>query len=452
MFSHIEPRGPLPSSVFCALFALLAPSCFDLALPQAGAQGPQPRLGYLVDGRREQTQVLWQQGHWGAKTMKGEDVMSSLVQWGRLTERLKPTMFLTHGEAVIDLLRLDEQSVKVGRDPYSFSQRPLWAEQSFLRNQVRGFVLQWPAEQNAQDQLRAALVESAETDRVWFDDGEFLDGRVIESLGENSRLEEVRVSRGGREILIPVRRIAAIRFASPKRNLENSDNHDALGHTPAEDGEAFDDKTTSTAKPQWQIGFQDGSFLEVVAVTEADNTVGLALPATVRLSIPAPTFRRSFCFLRPLRDDVVWLGDRKPLDIRHVAFFTGEWPLARNTNLWGGRLREPSQWHDRGLAMHSTTRVAYDLDGSEAIFQARLALDMSAGRRGSVRYFVFSRTDMEAPWEEVYKSPIVRGTDLPKDISVALGKAKQLALIVEFADEGDVLDRACWFAARLVQK
>lgn len=449
MSPHFERRTPSAKSAPNIVLVLLALLCLDLA--QAVAQGPQPRFGSLVDGRREQMQVLWQQGKWEAKTMQGEDVMSRLVQWGRLTERLKPTMFLTHGEVVINLLRLDEQTVQVGRDPYSFSQRPLWAEQTFSRTHVRGIVLQWPAEQQAQDQLRVALVESAETDRVWFGDGEFLDGRVIESLGEESRLEEVRVSRNGREISIPVRRIAAIRFASQKADAVSRDDP---APPPVENGDsASDGATISTGgKARWQIGFQDGSFLAVVAVTEADNTVVLALPGAVRVRIPAATFRRSICFLRPQRDDVVWLGDRKPLDVRHLAFFTGEWRLARNTNLWGGRLREPSQWHDRGLAMHSTTRVAYELDGSDATFQARLALDMSAGQRGSVRYFVFARAAVDAPWDEVYQSSIIRGSDAPTDISVALGKAKQLALIVEFADEGDVLDRACWFAARLVQK
>lgn len=414
------------------------------------AQGPQARPGYLVDGRREVMQVVWQDEQWQATTSDGEDASAAMVQWGRLIERWKPTLMLTHGEVVVDFLELDEQHLTIGRDPYSFSQRPLWAKQKLSRGSVRGFVMQWPSEQQAQDQLRNAIKESAESDRVWFVDGEFVDGRVVESLGEDSRVEEIKVVRGGREILIPTRRIRALRFATRDLVDEGADERADKGADVREKDEREKDERSDVVPARWQVGFQDGTILDVARVSETAAIVDLELPDSLRLHLPSATFRRSVCFLRPHRQDVLWLGDQEPLDVRHMPFFTGTWRLARNKNLWGGRLRERGQWHDRGLAMHSTTRVAYDLDGGEQVLQARLALDPSAGQAGSVRYFVFSRQDVDSPWKENYKSPVIRGSDSPIDISVPIGPATQLALIVEYADDGDVLDRACWFDARLV--
>jgi hypothetical protein len=46
-------------------------------------------------------------------------------------------------------------------------------------------------------------------------------------------------------------------------------------------------------------------------------------------------------------------------------------------------------------------------------------------------------------------SEVIRGGDAPVPISVPLGDAKGLALVVDYADRGDELDHADWLDARL---
>jgi hypothetical protein len=52
-------------------------------------------------------------------------------------------------------------------------------------------------------------------------------------------------------------------------------------------------------------------------------------------------------------------------------------------------------------------------------------------------------------WTTVYRSPTIRGGSAITPISVDVGKARRMALIVDFADRGDVLDYANWLNARL---
>ena len=59
--------------------------------------------------------------------------------------------------------------------------------------------------------------------------------------------------------------------------------------------------------------------------------------------------------------------------------------------------------------------------------------------------------DEAEQWKRAYESPVVRGGDPAMPISVELGNSPAIALIVDFADDGDVLDRAAWLDARLIK-
>ncbi len=78
-------------------------------------------------------------------------------------------------------------------------------------------------------------------------------------------------------------------------------------------------------------------------------------------------------------------------------------------------------------------------------FQARVGIDDSTGRRGSVRFRVL------VDGREKYVSPILRGGEKPVPVEVDLTGAKRLELVVDYADRADVLDRADWLDARIVE-
>jgi hypothetical protein len=73
-----------------------------------------------------------------------------------------------------------------------------------------------------------------------------------------------------------------------------------------------------------------------------------------------------------------------------------------------------------------------------------VALDDEVAGGGSVTFRVF------VDREQKLATPVVRGGQPPLPISVDLRGAKQLSLVVDFADRGDQHDHADWLNARLL--
>jgi len=152
--------------------------------------------------------------------------------------------------------------------------------------------------------------------------------------------------------------------------------------------------------------------------------------------------------------DVTYLSDLGHADYKHFPFLSARWPLGVDKNVLGGWLRSGGQVVLKGLGMHSTSRVVYELDRRYSKLEAELALDDQAGRRGSVRYRVLVERGVatKSNWKLAYTSPIVRGGTPATPLSIDVSNATRVALAVEVADQGDTLDHANWLNARLTPK
>ncbi|HEY3392664.1 MAG TPA: NPCBM/NEW2 domain-containing protein, partial [Lacipirellulaceae bacterium] len=144
-----------------------------------------------------------------------------------------------------------------------------------------------------------------------------------------------------------------------------------------------------------------------------------------------------------------YLSDLKPEGYRHVPYLSIEWPYARDRNVLGEPLSVGGKQYLKGVGMHSAARLTYRLNGNYRRFDAAVALDDSAGTRGSVTFSVY--VQREGAWEVAFTSGIVRGGEAPRPVSVDVAGAQALTLTVDFADRGDELDRANWLDARLVK-
>ncbi len=116
----------------------------------------------------------------------------------------------------------------------------------------------------------------------------------------------------------------------------------------------------------------------------------------------------------------------------------------------GGCLRADNVCYEKGIAMHSASRLAYDLAKPYGLFQAELAIDDSVGDIGSVVFRVYLDKG-NGKFAPAYASPIIRGGRSPVPVSIDVDGAKRLALIVDFSDRGDAGDHANWLNARLVR-
>jgi hypothetical protein len=115
----------------------------------------------------------------------------------------------------------------------------------------------------------------------------------------------------------------------------------------------------------------------------------------------------------------------------------------------GGPLTVGGKRYLKGIGLHSAARLTYKFDRDYQRFEAEVALDDAAKRRGSVAFSVY--LDRDGKWAEAFKSGIVRGGEAPQPVSVDVRGAKGLTLTVDYADRGDELDYADWLDARLVR-
>ncbi|MBX3412651.1 MAG: NPCBM/NEW2 domain-containing protein [Pirellulales bacterium] len=189
------------------------------------------------------------------------------------------------------------------------------------------------------------------------------------------------------------------------------------------------------------VGLADGTRLQVASLTSDETTATLQLDDETSWHVE----KQEIVWLLPSHENVAWLSDLEPASYRHLPFLELEWPYQLDRSVTGGLLRSGGRLYLKGVGMHSTARLSWDLAQPWRRFEADLALDDSAGKRGSVVFRVF------ADGKEAFASPVIRGGEPPRPISVDITGAERLSLIVDFADRGDELDHADWLHARLVR-
>ncbi len=139
-----------------------------------------------------------------------------------------------------------------------------------------------------------------------------------------------------------------------------------------------------------------------------------------------------------------YLGDLDPAGYRHVPYLQRSWPYAIDRSVGGGPLQAGGKTYLKGIAMHSTARLSFEIPPGKKRFAASIAIDDEAQGRGSVTFRVF------VDKEQLYQSEIVRGGEPPKPIEVDISGGSTLSLVVDFADHGDKQDHADWLNARLL--
>ena len=204
---------------------------------------------------------------------------------------------------------------------------------------------------------------------------------------------------------------------------------------------ATDDKTIA-------LGTSCGSLLQIRSWRSRGENLQVALACGMKLTASKRYLISQTTYLQPL-GTVSYLSDLSPYGFRHIPFLNHSSKLGIDRSCQGTHLRCQGHRFLKGLGMHSYSRVAFDLGGRFQQFHAELAMDETSGKRGSVIYRVFLNDGKT--WRIAFQSPVVRGGQKPRPIRLQLRGAQKMALIVDYADRGDVLDRANWLDARLLK-
>jgi hypothetical protein len=362
------------------------------ALPADGAQ-EQSRELIRVDGTRTPATLVSVQPDLSI-TVKAEtgDVTAGadqFVRWGLPAEpRRGPQVLLSDGSLLVgDVVAIDGERLLLAAD--------LWAEISLPIELVRGIVFWPPPDKLKRDRLLDRLANAeGQSDRVLLENGDLMEG-AFTGLKDDT----IGIQLASSQSQIPLQRVTAL-LLDP-----------SLAAAPPAAGRYL------------QVGFRDGTLLRASRIAAGQGRVSLTLPGEVKLSSAADwDAAEELVFIASRGPHVTYVSDLKPLGYKCIPFLDLAWNYDEDRNTLGGRLRVGGRLYEKGLGMHSTSRLAYALDRDQA----------------------------DGGWQEAYHSPVVRGFAPPLPIQVDMAGAKRLVLIVEFADRGDQLDHADWLDARLI--
>lgn len=183
-----------------------------------------------------------------------------------------------------------------------------------------------------------------------------------------------------------------------------------------------------------------GGRLSVTSFS-ADETT---LTATTVFAAPLQVPLRDIASLDPQQDQFVYLSDLKDGKYTFQPFLDAAWPFVRDGNVAGHDLLLSSSTYDKGIGMHSHSRLSYRLSGAYRRFEALAGLDDKDGRGGAVRLRVW------ADGAALLDREVTSG-DGALGVSLNIKGVRELTLEVDFGREGDVRDVVNWADARLVK-
>lgn len=406
--NHAMPQRILFILSFLISATSASPSGSAFAVqPLATPIGGRPFLANLKAVTTEGT-ITWQ-GRSGEQTLAAQE----LVEWGAPEERRRGPQVLTAGGSVL-----------VCRD-ITIADDVLDAKSDFAGNirlpleSVRGVIFRPAMHRLRRDRLEHRIVASdGDADRLILSNGDELEGTVLEATPTR-----VSFSHNVAETNIETQRLLAILF-NPSL-IEPAD----------------------PKKTQMRVGLQDGSLLHVSSLVVSNKTADLMLSTGLALS---STESQQIAYLQPVKNRLTYLSDLKVQEYVHTPYLDRSWSFHTDRNALRGRLRAGGRLFEKGLGMHSASRLTYSIEGKYQRFAAELALDQHAGQRGSVTYRVMLQ--LRDAWREAYRSPIVRGGMHPIPVDIDIKGARAIRLAVDFAERGDELDHANWLNARLVRE
>jgi len=224
---------------------------------------------------------------------------------------------------------------------------------------------------------------------------------------------------------IDLKRVAAITFARPPRADEGAAGRQS--GAPAAARVLLELTSGEQIAGRWEA-------LEEDAMRIRSDWGGV-------LAIPTASVSR----LLVQNGKLVFLSDLRPVEARQTPYLEIEHPHRIDLSQGGRPLQLGGVRYGRGLGVHARSDLTYELAGGFKTFAATVGVDVEVGSAGSVVFRVLGDDKV------LYESPVMRGGDDSREITVDVHGVLLLRLVVDFADNGDLGDHADWANARLLR-
>jgi hypothetical protein len=273
-----------------------------------------------------------------------------------------------------------------------------------------------PDERDERDKLRRRwAAQKRSRDVIRFRNGDAVEG-ILSDLDDATAKIEV----DGKKTPIDLSKVAAITFSTELAFVPKSKG--VYGRVVLANGARL-----SLAKAECPDG-------QSIAATTLYNT---------KLNIPVEEVTALYLH----QGKAVYLSDLKASRVESKPFGSLEWSPVVDGSVSGLDLRLAGSTYEKGMGLHSESRVTYNLAGGYRSFEALVGMEeQSDGRTGSARVKVLVDGKPQKIGDEE-----LSGKSKPMAIRLDVKEAKELTLVVEFGKRGDVLGRVNWVDPRVIK-
>lgn len=142
---------------------------------------------------------------------------------------------------------------------------------------------------------------------------------------------------------------------------------------------------------------------------------------------------------------VEWLSMRQPAEITYFPYFDGNFPPRMDKTIAGEPIRVNGQPIQRGISMHSHTRMSFPIRAGDQKFRSRYWIDPSLGLADvDVRVYVDDKV--------VHENKGFKAGDLSPVIEIDVAGAQRLTLEVDFGQGYDIQDRVVWVEPAFIRE
>ncbi len=354
---------------------------------------------------------------------------AALVRWGAWSGSLrKSAVWLADGSWIAGRIEfISTNEITVHSDWFQAAKVPI--------RDVRAMVMVAPASLNAWNELQSRLASvSGARDSMWLKGNRQVSGVLRIGVDEFDRQPRFVLENAGQSLDVDSTDVLAIAFS------------------PALIGPVPDQAKQSV------LALDDGSRLNVRKLGEVQGRIRIELSNGVVLqSLDAlAEFCGGITCLSNQPANTTFLSAVEPANYKHIAQSQLEWPLGRNRDLFDRPLMTSTELSgivDRGLATHSSSQVAFRLDGSRQKFLAEVALAKPAEgadeRLGSVTCQVLVARANKLQVVETFALDRTRSASHLVDVDLSTGQL--LVLVTEQSDFAQYADHVLWFDARIAK-
>jgi hypothetical protein len=139
--------------------------------------------------------------------------------------------------------------------------------------------------------------------------------------------------------------------------------------------------------------------------------------------------------------------DTETFRFQHTPFLGRSWPCVRDGSVAGLDLRLGGNTYDKGLGMHSRSRLTFVLPKGYRWFETVVGLDDRTGQRGRARIAIL----LDGKPAKLTQDRELTARGGPIRLRLDVSATVELTLVVEFGSLGDVQSHVNWADARLVK-